>query len=166
MSPPAHYSDAEEGREVVILSRYLVSSLLYEDGEAADVVDAATGYLHAPVGGIGTIATVTLRGGEQREVRAADLLSGALLERAVERAKHTAAHRVLDGSLDGTPGAGGLRIEDVFAALDEALAVEAGKISAPHVARTTLPFSDADEIVRVEVAPERRMSRHRYIRAA
>jgi proteasome-associated ATPase len=147
-----------------ILEKYLAPGLPYAVGEdqgggAACLIDAAVSHLHAPNGGAGEIASVTLQDGERLGIRPADVLSGALLASAVERAKHAAAQRHLEG---GT----GITLEDLLHALDEALTAEARKLDSPHVARQVLEVPRADQIVRVDLPPHRRLRRHRYLRAA
>lgn len=143
-----------------ILRKYLTPDLPYGNGASSDaLVEQAVAYLHAREGGAGTLAKVTLRNSEQHEIKASHVLSGALLASAVERAKHRAAHRYLESG-------GGISTEDVLGALDEALTSEARKLSAPHVAQRVLDTPYAEEIVRVELPPERRLRRHRYMRAA
>jgi proteasome-associated ATPase len=167
------YTIPRPGRQATreILARYLVEELSYREGSAADFVEAATGYLHAAEDGAGSVATVTLRGGDSHEIRARHLLSGALLASAVERAKHSAAQRELESVAAATEMGDegeehGLRFEDLFLALDHAIAAEAKKLSAPHVARQMLEIPRAEEIVRVELTVESRIVRHRYLRVA
>lgn len=155
---------AREATEA-ILSGYLRGALACAGATPADVARAATSYLHSRQGGAGRIATLTLRSGEQREVSAADVLSGALLAGAVERAKHAAAHRELTAASDASDVTN-LRLEDLLQALDEALTAEAQKLKEPHFARQVLQIPNAQEIVRVVLADERRVARHRYLRAA
>lgn len=142
-----------------ILERYLQPDLPYANGGAGELIDSAASYLHAPEGGVGTIATATLQSGEQVEIHGSHVLSGALLASAAERAKRLAAQRHLEGSDGITTG-------DVLSALDEAIGAEADKISVPHVARQLLQIPGADEIALVALAPERRRPRHRFLRAA
>lgn len=143
-----------------ILEKYLTPDLPYTEGGSRDaLIEQAVSYLHAREGGAGVIATVTLRNSDRHDIRASHVLSGALLASAVERAKHTAAHRSLELG-------GGITSEDVLNALDEALTSEARKLNAPHVAQRVLDVPYAEHIVRVELPPERRLRRHRYLRVA
>ena len=168
------YTIPRPGREATreILDRYLDPDIAYADRDADALAAAATSYLHAADGGAGVLATVTFRSGESHEVRARDLISGALLSSAVGDAKHAAAHREVQAALYAeesdkqTESAVGIRYEDLLTALDDALAAEAEKISAPHVARQVLDVPHADEIARVELATERRVQTHRHLRAA
>lgn len=167
------YTIPRPGRDATaaILQRHLEGALATAASAASatptDWIGAAASYLHAKTAGVGRIATVTLRSGERRDVYASDLLSGALLASAAQRAKHVAARRELDArALDPGAEVGGLELADLLGALDDALAAEAEKISAPHAARQVLDFVDADEIAHVEVAPERRLARHRHLRVA
>jgi proteasome-associated ATPase len=156
-----------------ILSRYLAPDSQLAATTAAELVDAAASYLHTQHEGAGRIATITLRNGDQREIRSADVLSGALLASAVQRARHTAAHREVEASRVGNGAASaeqaatlGLRLEDLLSALDDALGAEAKKIAQPQFARQVLQIPNGQEIVRVELARERRIPHHRYVRAA
>jgi proteasome-associated ATPase len=150
------------GREATrqILDHYLPDELPYaEEGGAAALVEAGAAYLHAHRGGAGLLATVTLRNSERREILPAAVLSGALLASAARRARHAAAHRALDGG-------NGLTLADLLAALDQALDAEARKLATPQAARRLLEIEGADEITLVELPAERRIRRHRYLRAA
>ncbi len=160
------YHVQRPGREAArqIFARYLPPDLPYAaDGEASTgataVIDAAVGFLFAPRGGAGSIATVTLADSTRHEITAPAVISGALIASAVERAKHVAAARHADGS-------GGLAVEDVLAALDQALSAETDKIRSPAAARRTLDFPGAADIVHVDIPANRRPRRYRYLRAA
>jgi len=148
-----------------ILSKYLRPSLPYRDTEvhdqaarAATITDDAVSHLYAERGGAAALAKVTFGNGQQRDVAAREVVTGALLSSAVERAKHAAAARH-SGPDDG------LTLEDVLEALDDALEAEKEKLRSPAAARRLLDVPDVETIIRVEVAPRRRR-RHRYLRAA
>jgi proteasome-associated ATPase len=166
------YTIPRPGREATreILGHYLDAELAYASQGAEALAAAATSYLHAANDGAGVLATVTLRSGDTREIRARDVLSGALLASAVEQAKHAAAQRELQAtryaaeSDKQTEDVAGIRYEDLLTALDQALGAEAEKLAAPHVARRTLDIPRADEIARVDVVPERRKSPERRLR--
>ncbi|MCP5040852.1 MAG: AAA family ATPase [bacterium] len=165
------YSVPRPGRAATreIFERYLDPTLDYVGVEPDALVLTATAYLHAPRDGAGVIATATLRNGDTHEVRAREILSGAMLATAVQNAKHAAARREVEAHGDSTDIADeafGIGSEDLLAALDEAIVAEAQKISVPHVARRVLDIPNADEIVRVDVAPDRTSPRHRYLRVA
>jgi hypothetical protein len=91
---------------------------------------------------------------------ASDVLSGALLETAVQQAKHAAAQRRID------KGDGRITLEDLIDALDEALEAEAGKLTSPLAARRMLEIPRAEEIVRVERPQGSTTRRRRTVRAA
>jgi proteasome-associated ATPase len=151
-----------------ILEIYLTPELPLangHDGEdrervCAGLIDALTSYLHAPRGGAGILATATLANSDQHEVTASEVLSGALLASAVEKAKRVAAMRRIVES-DGA-----IVLEDLIDALDEALVAEVTKLRSPHAARRMLGFAHADEIVRMEIPRGSRMPRQRTVRAA
>ena len=161
------YEIPRPGRQATheILSCYLTSALPYAQTSAPEVIDAVTSYLHTRQAGAGKIATITFRSGAQYEVRAPDLLSGAQLSGAVERAKHAAAYRAVEAGA-GAEQAAGIRLEDVLEAIDDALTAEAQKIKEPHFARQVLQVPNAQEIIRVDLAESRRVRVHRYLRAA
>jgi proteasome-associated ATPase len=140
-----------------ILSGYLTADLPYAHGDGAVelVREAALAHLYAPNGGAGVLARATLGDGSAFEIRPRDVVSGAMLASAVGRAKHAAAQR----SLRATTG---LAAEDLLEALDEALDAEARRLCSPRVAARALDHPRAAEIVRVELAPERRLRRHRH----
>ena len=145
-----------------ILKLLLAPDLPWDDAGAEPAeaaVVAATSFLFAPAGGAGAIVRVTFADGAQEEVRAPQLVSGALLASSVERAKKAAARRQLEGGAR-------LRVDDVTLALDQALADEARKLSAVSVARRTLSLPRANEITRVEVPPERQLGAFSRLRAA
>jgi SpoVK/Ycf46/Vps4 family AAA+-type ATPase len=148
-----------------ILEIYMPADLPFANGEdhehaCASMIDALASYLHAPRSGAGPLATATLADGQQHEITARDVLSGALLASAVEQAKHVAAHRRI------VHGDGRIRLEDLIDAVDAALEAEAGKLTAPLAARRVLEIPHADEIVRVERPRGQRIRRHRTVRAA
>ena len=161
------YPLSRPGREATrrILEIYMTEGLPYANGEDREnaretMIDGLASHLHAPRGGAGTLATATLANSERHEITASDVLSGALLASAVEKAKHAAAQRRID------QGDGRITIEDLTDAVDDALEAEAGKLTAPLAARRVLEIPHADEIVRVERPGGRRIRRHRTVRAA
>ncbi|MGH7818392.1 MAG: AAA family ATPase, partial [Candidatus Binatia bacterium] len=158
------YTISRPNREAArdIFSKYLTADLPYwprGDETRTNLIEAAVAHLYAARGGAGPVATVTFLNGERREVEPRDVVCGALVATAVERAKHAAAER-------HTEEDGGLRVEDLLEALDEALVAEAKKLRSPVAARHVLDFPRAEEIARVELPARRRPGRHRYLRAA
>jgi len=155
------------GREATraILGRLLTDALPWhvaENGErvtAEQATAVATSFLYTPAGGAGPILQLTFADGSQHELRARDLVSGALLASSVERAKKSAAARELVGGA-------GLHPDDVVDALDQALAAEARKLSDVHVARRALQLPRAGEITRIDVPIERQVGGLTRLRAA
>jgi proteasome-associated ATPase len=143
-----------------ILEGLLAPGLPWADDESPDTaVAAAVSFLHAPEGAAGAVVRLTFNDGASQEVRARDVVSGALLASSVREAKKVAATRQLQrGS--------GLQGADVVDALDQALCAEARKLSAVSVARRSLSHPRANEIVAVEVPAERRVSAITKLRAA
>ncbi|MCZ6784835.1 MAG: hypothetical protein O7G30_16170, partial [Proteobacteria bacterium] len=113
----------------------------------------------APQGGAGAIVRVTFPDGAKQDVRARDVVSGALLASRGRDAKKAAAIR---GRHDGP----GLCEADVVEALDQSLVAEARKLSAVAVARRSLSLPRAHEIVSVEVPAERSVGTRAQLRAA
>jgi proteasome-associated ATPase len=142
-----------------IFERLLGRELPYADPDEGRqrMLEIALAHLYARSGGAGVLARATLADGASLEIRARDVVSGAMLASAVERAKHAAARR----SLEGGPG---LAAEDLLAALDAALDGEARRLGSEHAARRTLDHPEARRIARVQVAPERQIPFHRYAR--
>jgi proteasome ATPase len=122
-------------------------------------IAAATSFLHAPEGAAGPVARLTFTDGAKQDVRARDVVSGALLASSVREAKKAAATRQLEHG----PG---LCEEDVVDALDRALCAEARKLSAVAVARRSLSLPRANEIVGVEIPTERSVGATAQLRAA
>jgi proteasome-associated ATPase len=156
------YRIPRPGREGArqIFAKYLGPDLPYAPGtDAGRCIEAAVASLYAPRGGRPALATAVLVDGTRRELPPAAVVSGALIAATVREACATAAARE---DFDE----GGLRVEDVLAALDRGLAAEVEKLRAPPAARRILDWPDAEDIVRVEVPLERRPHRHRYVHAA
>jgi proteasome ATPase len=143
-----------------ILNGLLEASLPWAEDESPDAaVAAAVSFLHAPEGAAGAVVRLTFTDGATQEVRARDVVSGALLASSVREAKMVAATRELRHG----PG---LQGADVVDALDRALCAEARKLSAVAVARRSLCLPRAKEIVSVEVPAERRVGATAKLRAA
>ncbi len=143
-----------------ILGRLLRPGLPWAEEACSEAaVSAAASFLFAPQGGAGAIVAVTFPDGAKQDVRARDVVSGALLASSVREAKKTAAIRQRQGGA-------GLHEADVVEALDRALVAEARKLSAVVVARRSLSIPRAHEIVSVEVPAERRVSTSAQLRAA
>jgi proteasome-associated ATPase len=124
------------------------------------LIDAAGAFLFAQ-SGAGLLATVTYATAAKQEVRARDVVSGALLAGAVRRAKTTAALRRVRG--DATSG---VTERDLLDALDEALWTEAEKIRTPRAANRILDVAEGETITRVELVRARPPRTHRFLSAA
>lgn len=143
-----------------ILSGLLVPSLPWaEEALPEAAVAAAVSFLHAPEGGAGAVVRLTFADGTRQDVRARDVVSGALLASSVREAKKVAATRQLEEG----PGLGEA---DVVDALDRALDAEARKLSALAVARRSLSLARANEITGVELPTERSVGATARLRAA
>ncbi len=142
-----------------IFGKYLPPQLRYGSGNVRQaVIDAAVSLIYAP-NADNALATLTLRDGKQRVVRAADLMSGASIAKIAGDAAERVALRRIEG---GDPA---VHVEDLQAAA-------AGELE--RLARALTPMScrshltdlphDVD-VVRVD--PLRRAApAHRYISAA
>ena len=143
-----------------ILEGLLDPGLPWAVGETPQAaVAAAVSFLPAPAGAAGAVVRVTFTDGTTQEVRAREVVSGALLASSVREAKKVAALRELEHG----PG---LQEADVVDALDRGLCAEARKLSAVAVARRSLSLPRANEIVGVEVPAERRVGASAQLRAA
>jgi proteasome-associated ATPase len=153
------YEFPRPGREAAraILERYLVADLPYAECGRDAILEAAASQLYSPAAC--AIATLTFANGEQQELRPRDVVGGALLASAAERAKYASASRAVDGCETG------IGIEDLLEALEHSLESEAQKLRAVHAARRVLSIPRADEIVRVDPA-RRPVPRHRILRVA
>jgi proteasome-associated ATPase len=129
------------------------------DAAPESAVAAAVSFLHAPEGAAGALVRVTFPDGAKQDVRARDVVSGALLASSVREAKKLAAIRQLHQG----PG---LCEADVVDALDQALGAEARKLSSVAVARRSLSLPRANEIVGVEVPTERSIGATAPLRVA
>ena len=124
------------------------------------LIEAAGAFLFAQ-SGAGVLATVTYATAAKHEVRARDVVSGALLAGAVRRAKTTAALRRVRGDAKS-----GVTERDLLDALDEALWTEAEKLRTPRAANRILDVAEGETITRVELVRARPPRTHRYLSAA
>jgi hypothetical protein len=135
-----------------IFARYLTPDLPYaRNGRrhsgpelAAALIDLALSRLFAPRGASHVLATLTFRDGSTRQVTAPELLTGAVIENAVNKAKKRSALRALHGQ-------GGITAEDLCDALDAELGQAVQQLQpGPHL-RTLLGLPADQDVVRIEV---------------
>ncbi len=158
------------GREAArdIFSKYLLSSLPYRangrklSGEEAaeQLIGAAVSQIFAPQGGANKIATLVMRDGTRRDILASDVVSGAIIENIVRRAKYQSCVRALCGEA-------GITLEDVLEAVDAEFESAARGLKSPRNARDILGLSSDMDIVRVELESEKvglAPRAHRFVR--
>jgi proteasome-associated ATPase len=141
---------------VQIFAKYLTADLPYARSgrqvggrEAAEAfMDVALSRLFAPRGASHELATLTFRDGKTRQVTAPDLLSGALIANAVNKAKKASALRALHGQ-------GGITAEDLCSALDAELLQAAQQLQPGPTLRRLLGLPADQDVVRVEVRARR-----------
>lgn len=148
-----------------ILSRYLTPDLPYAsnghaapDHEAAEaLIEEVLSRLFAPRSASHALATLIFRDGKSRQVSAPELLSGALIENTVNKAKKRSAQRALIGR-------GGITAEDLCSALDEELAQATQQLQpGPHL-RDLLGLSPDQDVIRVEVQMQRSEPTTHFVR--
>ena len=137
-----------------------------DTGDAADAmllreeaIEAVVSRIYAP-NGDNTLATVTLRDGSQRDIRAADLVSGASIAKMVANATECACYRELE------TGDSGVCLKDLLDAADNELQTAMGGLT-PANCRAHLDGLPSDvDVMRIDPV-ERRVSRtHRYLEVA
>ena len=145
-----------------IFDRYLDRDVPLAKGcERDEMIDAALANLYAP-NGSAQLATVVLRDGAQREVRARDLISGAVIENIVNAAKERACVREIETSRSG------VRLEDLLTAAADELD-QAVRILTPANCRNHLcHLPDDVDVVSVQRADRGRVAarEHRFLRSA
>lgn len=139
-----------------ILSRYLTPDLPYASnghtapgGEAAEaLVEVVLSRLFAPRSASHVLATMTFRDGKSRQITAPELLSGALIENTVNKAKKRSAQRALIGQ-------SGITAADLCSALDDELAQAAQHLRpGPHL-HDLLDLPPDQDVIRVDVQVQR-----------
>jgi ATP-dependent 26S proteasome regulatory subunit len=108
-----------------ILIRYLRDLPLRDPLES--MVEPVLSRIYSANGEYAELTRVLLRDGRRLAIGGRDLVSGALLENVVRKAAETAAFRQVDS------GAGGIVLDDLSAALDQALLQAAGLLSVSNV---------------------------------
>lgn len=132
---------------------------LSEPAARHDLIEACVARVFAPNGEL-DLATLTMRDGRRRSIKAVDLVSGAHIANIVDRAKRRAVVREVE------TGRRGLRLEDLSRATEEVFAAAARTLS-PANCHKHLPELPADaEVVRVEYAARRATEAGRYRVAA
>ncbi|UCH83224.1 MAG: AAA family ATPase [Candidatus Latescibacterota bacterium] len=149
-----------------ILSKYFHDGLPYavNDESSLDVaretvVDATLSRLFAP-NGDGDVATVTFRDGTKRTVGIRDVISGAILAKLANDAGQRACLREI-----GT-GERGIRLDDVYHAIDEAIANAANLLTPTNCSKYVSNLPQDIDVVSVEPIRRKTTQLHHYFRAA
>jgi proteasome-associated ATPase len=149
----------------MIFGKYLHEGIPLADASANGatareaVIEAMLSRLYA-ANGEGELASIMLRDGSRRAVRARDLVSGASIANVVTAACERACLREVD------TGQRGVRLDDLLSAIDDEL-TKTVRVLTPANCRkhiTDLPH-DLD-VVAVEMARAEVPQRHRYLRIA
>ena len=135
------------------MSRSLVDPAHPSDATAIrqEAIEAVVSHLYAP-NTDNTLATVMLRDGSQRVVRAADLLSGASIAKIVTDATECACYRELE------TGESGVCVEDLLAAAADELQSAVGGLTPANCRAYVDGLPQDVDVVRVDPA-ERRVTR-------
>jgi proteasome-associated ATPase len=145
-----------------IFDRYLDRDVPLARGlDREEMIDAALANLYAP-NGSAQLATVVLRDGAHREVRARDLISGAVIENIVNAAKERACVREIETRRKG------VRLQDLLAAAAEEFN-QAVRILTPANCRNHLcHLPDDVDVVSVQRPDRSRTAarEHRFLRSA
>jgi SpoVK/Ycf46/Vps4 family AAA+-type ATPase len=147
-----------------ILSKYLTPKLPYgcqEDGSVScdDVLEAATAKIYAPNGG-SALAKLTFRDGKERVVHARDLINGAVLSQIAHAATERAFVRETES------GEEGIRIQDLFGAIDDAFESSVRALTPMNCRRHIDDLPTDVDVIKVERLKRRVERPHRYIRVA
>lgn len=122
-------------------------------------MDTAVSRLYAP-NAAPVLSKLVLRDGTVREVKAADLISGASLANIARAARERACWREVAGN------AAGIRAEDVLAAIDQELD-SLSRVLTPLNARDHIAgLPDDIDVIRIERPVRRAGQSHKYLAAA
>jgi proteasome-associated ATPase len=150
-----------------IFEKYLTPDLpFYANGNgknaadlAEEMIDSAISYVYSPQGEANLLATLTLRDGKKRAVRAPEFISGAMISNVVREAKRRSCLRAARGE------AVGIHSGDLLEAIDlelDSICVRLKTTRQIHNILTELPL-DVD-VVKVEVHSKKTQPRtHQYL---
>lgn len=154
--------DREASRD--IFTKYLLPELTYRENgrilpgtEAVETfTDAVVARIFAPNGDAMPVASLVMRDGTRMDVRAGDIISGAIIENAVRKAKLLSCKRALSGRE-------GIVLEDLLDAVDAEFQSAAQRLKSPQNARDILGISpDADFRVELPAEAQRMSSRTQH----
>ncbi len=124
-----------------------------------ELIDAVIARIFAP-NGSAPLAKLRLRDGQQREVTARDLVSGAAIANIAREASERACHRDVDS------GARGVRLSDVLAAVDEELDKATRLLSPANCSRFLSGLPQDVDVVSVEPVRRHEARTHRFLKLA
>jgi len=133
-----------------------------EESDGCDretVIEAALSHLFSG-NEANQVAVLQFRDGQTRQVHARDLLSGASIAKIVREASERACLRELEG------GAGGLRQEDFWAAIDEEIEQAAGVLTTGNCRSYLDDLPQDVDVVRVERVKRPTARMYRVMRVA
>jgi proteasome-associated ATPase len=148
-----------------ILSRYLGSNIPYarnghgDDAAATreDIISAAVSHIYAPNAN-NELATIQFRDGKRRVLRAADLVSGAIIANVVNVAVERACLREVETNEPG------LRVEDVVIALTEEFETAARALTPANCRHHLTGLPQDVDVVSVEPVARKVKQPLRYFR--
>lgn len=147
-----------------ILGKHLADDIPYErnghgddlQATRAEIIDAATSYLYAP-NGAGDLAQLVFRDAKRRSLRAADLISGAVLANISLGARERACRR------RRATGELGLRLADLLAAIDRELEVAVRSLTPANCRQYLGDLPYDSDVVNIERTPARAAAPHRLL---
>jgi proteasome-associated ATPase len=150
-----------------IMARYLRADIPYAmNGHGSDpaairqsLIESAVSRMYAP-NGENELATITLRDGKRRAVRAADLMSGASIANIAREAVERACAREVE------TGEVGLQSQDLVVAIRNELESATHALTPRNCARYLTDLPQDVDVVRVEPIQRKVARRHRYLSAA
>ena len=116
------------------------------EAAAEAFVDFAVAAMYAPNGEFSTLATLVFRDGSRRPLRAAEVISGALIAEAVEEVKRRSVARLLQGEPEE------IVADDLYTAVGGQITSLAQRLRPGPTLRQMLDLPQDLDVVKVEVA--------------
>jgi proteasome-associated ATPase len=150
-----------------IMARYLRADIPYAmNGHGSEpmairqsLIESAVSRIYAP-NGDNELATITLRDGKRRTIKAADLMSGASIANIAREAVERACTREVE------TGEVGLQSQDLMVAIASELESVAHTLTPRNCAHYLTDLPQDVDVVRVEPMQRKVALRHRYLNAA
>jgi len=147
-----------------IFAKYLLADMPYavsdRGGNGVDarehILDSVVSHLYAPNGN-SELATLVFRDGTQRPVRAADLMSGAIIAQIANAAKERACTREIE------TGAEGVRVDDLLSAAGEQCATAARVLTPANCREHLSGLPDDVDVVSVVPTARKVKNHHSYL---